>query len=116
VRAFPILSVERRAVGRRAVLAVAGEIDLASSPRLRAAVEAVLDDGARELWIDLSETTFLDSSGLHLLVDAHERAETLRGRLAIICPPGRVRRVFELTTLESRLPVYDDRAAAHRAA
>jgi anti-sigma B factor antagonist len=108
------MTLERRDVGRRAALAVAGEVDLASSPDLRSEVAAALDAGAHELWVDLSATTFMDSSGLHVLLDAHRSAEELRRRLTIICPPGNVRRVFDLTELTKTLRVYDDRAAAQR--
>jgi anti-sigma B factor antagonist len=108
------ITVERRDVGRRTVLAVSGEVDIASSPLLRSAVEAAWDAGAHELWLDLSATSFMDSSGLHVLLDAQRAAEALRRRLTIICPPGNVRRVFELTGAVNTLRVYDDRAAAQR--
>ena len=103
-----------RAVGRRAVLAVAGEVDMASSPSLRSAVATALDSGAHELWVDLSTTTFMDSSGLHVLLDAHRIAEELHRRLTIICPPGNVRRLLDITGATNALRVYDDRAAALR--
>ena len=44
--------------------------------------------------IDVCETTFIDSSGLHVLLDVHRRRQ---GRLTIDCPPGNVRRVLDLT-------------------
>ena len=108
------MSVERRDVGRRAVVAVAGEVDIASSPALRSALEAALDAGALELWVDLCSTTFMDSSGLHELLQLHRRAEGLRRRVTIICPPGNVRRVLDLTGVVNELHVRDDLAAAQR--
>ena len=107
--------VTQQEVGRRTVLAVGGEIDLDSVGVLSAAVEAALAGGAAELWIDLSDTRFMDSSGLHLLLDTRRRVRDLNRQLAIICPPGPVRRLFDIAGVPEHLPLYDDRAAAHRA-
>jgi anti-sigma B factor antagonist len=98
------MTVERRDVGRRTVLAVSGEVDIASSPTLRSSIEAALE--AQELCVDLRATTFMDSSGLHVLLEMHRLAE---GRLTIICPPGNVRRVFDLTGASRTLRVRDGR-------
>jgi anti-sigma B factor antagonist len=108
------MDVERRDVGHRTVLAVIGEVDIASSPALRSELEAALDAGAHELWVDLHATTFMDSSGLHVLLQMHQRAEELRRRLTIICPPGNVHRVLDLTGVIKELHVRDDLAAAQR--
>ena len=86
------MSVERRDAGDRTVIAVSGEVDIATSPNLRSELEAALD--AQELCVDLCDTTFMDSSGIHVLLDIHRLAE---GRMTIVCPPGAVRRVLDLT-------------------
>jgi anti-anti-sigma factor len=108
-------SVTRRVVGRRAVLTVAGEIDVDSVPLVAEAVDDALEAGALELWLDFSPTEFMDSSGLHLLIETHKRLESLSRRLAVICPPGPVQRVLDLAGMTEYLPLYPDRAAAHRA-
>jgi anti-anti-sigma factor len=108
--------VRRSIVGRRAVLTVAGEIDLDSVPLVADAVDDALEAGALELWLDFSPTEFMDSSGLHLLIETHRRLDSLSRTLAVICPEGPVRRVLELAGLTAHLPVYDDRATAHRGA
>jgi anti-anti-sigma factor len=102
---LPPPTVEPRVVGPRTVLAVTGEVDLATAPRLRAAVAAAFAAGARELCIDLAETTFRDSSGLHVLLDAVQEAGALERELTIACPPGPVRRVIEIAGLASQIPV-----------
>jgi anti-sigma B factor antagonist len=106
--------VTQQVIGRRTVLAVGGEIDLDSVGVLSAAVEAALAGGAAELWIDLTHTRFMDSSGLHVLLDTRSRVRDLNRRLAVICPPGTVRRLFDIVGVTEHLPLYDDRAAAHR--
>jgi anti-sigma B factor antagonist len=104
-RPLPPPTVEPRVVGPRTVLAVTGEIDLATAPRLREAVAAAFAAGACELCIDLAETTFMDSSGLHVLLDAAQQAEELDRELTIACPPGPVRRVIEIAGLGTEIPV-----------
>jgi anti-sigma B factor antagonist len=101
------MTVERRDVGDRIVLSISGEVDISSSPVLLSALETAFDTGAHELWVDLCATTFMDSSGLHALVEMQRLAETLRGRLTIICPPGNVRRVLDVTGVIKRLRVVD---------
>ena len=98
------MTVECREAGHRTVLAVSGEIDIASAPALRFALETALDAGPQELCVDLCATTFMDSSGLHVLVDAQQTAE---GRLTIVCPPGNVRRVLDLTGVVKAMRVSD---------
>ena len=57
----------------------------------------------------------MDSSGLHLLLDTRRRVRDLNRQLAIICPPGPVRRLFDVAGVTEHVPLYDDRAAAHHA-
>ena len=111
----PSIEVREIRVGHRAVLAVSGELEIATADTLREAVEGAIASGAAELWVDLTHVRFMDSSGLRVLLSAQT---LLRGRsksLAVICPPGPVRRVFEVSGLEASLAIYPDRAAAHAA-
>jgi anti-anti-sigma factor len=101
-------------VGQRVVLGAAGEIDLITAHRLEAAADDALDKGARDLWIDLSDVEFIDSSGIHALLQIRGRVEALNRRLAVICPLGPIRRAFELTGLDEALPLYASRDEAHR--
>jgi anti-sigma B factor antagonist len=105
----------RETVGRRTVVAIGGEVDVLSAPAFRNEIEAAIGLGGAELWIDLTETEFIDSSGLHALADTHARMRGLERRLTIICPPGSVRRVMDVSGLSEQLPLAADRASAHRA-
>jgi anti-sigma B factor antagonist len=96
-------------------IAVRGELDIATAPDLEAALEAAIRDTVGAFTIDLSEVRFIDSSGLHVLL----RARGLLGRedraLAIVCPYGPVRRVFELSGSSELFSLYrsrEDAAAA----
>jgi anti-sigma B factor antagonist len=86
-----------------AFVIVVGEVDLLSAPRLEAALEEILGTNARYIAIDLTETTFMDSAGIHSLVRTHQRAA--RRHVSVICGPGPVLRALELLGLTEPLNV-----------
>lgn len=111
------LVIHRSVVGRRCVLRVDGEVDVLTAPELRAAVHDALDGGARELWLDFSPTDFMDSTGLHVLLEASRRVAELNRSLTVICPEGtHVRRLLELCGADELLDLHSDVGSAHRAA
>lgn len=96
-------------------VAVRGEVELATAPTLTAALEEGIRRSSGAFVVDLVAVDFLDSSGVACLV----RARALLGRddraLALVCPPGRVRRVLELTGIDELVPVYGSRDELTRA-
>ena len=94
-------AIEETRDGDRIVLAVRGEIDMATAYRLRAALERA--DGARDVRVDLREVEFMDSTALSALVAAHQALE----HLTIVCPPGPGRRALEVSGLIDVLEVSD---------
>jgi anti-sigma B factor antagonist len=108
------LTLRTTQVGQRTVVAAEGEIDLITAQRLEHAADEALDRGAHDLWIDLSDVEFIDSTGIHALLQVRSRVEALNRRLAVICPLGPIRRAFGLTGLEEALPLYTSRDEAHR--
>jgi len=81
-------------------LRVSGEVDVASSPALRARIGELLDQGAERIVLDLHDLTFIDSSGLGVLVGALKRLQELgRQDLVLAGLHGPPRRVFEITGL-----------------
>jgi len=93
-------------------VAVRGEVDHEAVPALEAALEEAIRESAGAFVIDLCEVGFIDSSGLQVLL----RARALLGRgdraLALVCPFGRVRRVFELSGVSELFALYPSREAA----
>jgi anti-sigma B factor antagonist len=93
-------------------LAVRGELDLAAAPELEAALEDAIRESAGAFVLDLTGVGFIDSSGLSVLL----RARALLGRedraLAVVCPHGPVRRVFELSGVSEVFALYPTRSAA----
>ena len=84
------------------VLAVVGEIDLATAPRVRQAVIDVLATAGSSpsVVLDLGSVDFIDSSGLGVVLGALKRVRAADGRLRVIVREPQVRRVFELTDLD----------------
>jgi anti-sigma B factor antagonist len=110
------LAVERSRVDGCELLDVEGELDIATAPRMIAALNEAFADMALPLVVDLSRVDFLDSTGLALLMNAHRRL--LRGGhgFAIVCPGGPISRVFEIADMVETLRVCPDRDSALRVA
>jgi len=85
---------------RQAVIGVVGELDLASVHELRWAIAAALDSGHHDIVLDLSDTTFLDSTALGVLISARRRTYALAGSFEILCRNPRHIRLFEMTSLD----------------
>lgn len=94
--------------GEQAVLiGVSGELDLASSPELERELERGTASEAELLIIDLRKLEFMDSSGLSVLVRAHQKATQSGKRFAIVKGPQQVERLLSLTGVAERLTVVD---------
>ena len=97
-----------------------GEIDLANARPIGSLVAGSVTNDAAGVVLDLSETTYLDSSGVHLVFDLAERLSGRQQRLALAVPEGsRIRRVLDLVNVKAAVPValtVDEAVAAVRAA
>lgn len=96
----------------RTVLHARGEVDVITAPKLAAELHAVVRGRDGDVIVNLCETTFLDSAGLHVLLNAARRLTRRSRRLQVICGPGRVRRVIELARLGETLNLSDPGLAA----
>ena len=96
-----------------AVLSVHGEIDLGTAPALREVLLPVLEHQTGPVVVDLSEVAFMDSTGVHVLVDTLRRLEPQNRRLAIVCREGgQVHRLLALVGLLDALTVHRSRESA----
>ncbi len=99
------LSVRETSEGGVRRLTPVGELDLATVPLLESAFDAVLgDDDAEMIVVDLTELSFIDSTGVHLLIRMH-RACADADRLRVINGSRAVERVLDLTGVRARLPI-----------
>jgi anti-anti-sigma factor len=99
--------VEVREEGQGAVITLTGELDLASSPALEEALERVFGSDASLVVIDLRALEFMDSTGLSILVKAHQTAEDGDVRLFLVNGPPQVQRLLSLTGVAERLSLID---------
>jgi anti-sigma B factor antagonist len=111
----PVIEVVDASVGEMAGIALRGEVELATAPRLTAALDDAIRSTSGPFVVDLDAVDFLDSSGISCLV----RARALLGRddraLAVICPPGIARRALELTGIDELVALYGSREELVRA-
>jgi anti-sigma B factor antagonist len=95
------------------VVSFAGELDLYSAPELKEELRRLVDGGARNLVVDLTATTFVDSTALGVLLRGAQRLRAVdRGRLAVVVSDENVRRIFTMTGLERVFPLYGTRDEA----
>jgi anti-anti-sigma factor len=95
------------------VLTVRGELDLATGPVLGQRIRRPLfwSDVAK-LVVDLSDVTFIDSSGTRALVLSYTHAQALEREVMFVCPDGSVLRRLHAYGLDLRLPLYESKEAA----
>ena len=102
----PILSLEVSTKADEAVVLLAGELDPHSADSLAEALhELVADDSIRRVVLDLSGVAFIDSSGLRVLLSAHEELNAGDANLVLRSPSDAVRRLLEITDLLDRLEI-----------
>jgi anti-anti-sigma factor len=101
------LSVQVRDDHHAVVIGVSGELDLASSPALENELERGAASGAPLVIVDLRQLEFMDSTGLSVLVRAHQRATESGQRFGVVKGPQQVQRLLSLTGVADRLTLVD---------
>jgi stage II sporulation protein AA (anti-sigma F factor antagonist) len=101
------LSVRSRRNDEVHTIALAGEMDLANAADVERELLRAEATNAARIVIDLSELTFMDSTGIRLLITAHARSRTDGDRLALVRPPARVFRVLTIAGVDGLLPFAD---------
>lgn len=91
----------------RAVLRVEGRLNLVTAPELRAAVQQAVEEDTARVVVDLAGVTFIDSSGLGMVIAGLKHARQAGGELRIAAAGEQVRMVLELTKLHRILRPYE---------
>ena len=99
--------VEERNEGSAWVLGASGELDLRTSPQVEAALDRVWASGAELVILDLRQIEFMDSTGLRVMLGAHQRAQETGRRFALVRGADQVERVLTLTGVRDLLTVVD---------
>lgn len=95
-----------------AVLAVKGEVDVYTAPRLREKLVELVSQGKLKVIVDLEGVDFLDSTGLGVLVGGLKRLRSHDGDLELVCTQQRILKVFEITGLTKVFAIHDSVDAA----
>jgi anti-sigma B factor antagonist len=82
------------------VVAVTGDVDVATAPELRDHLYQRNDDGAHSIVVDLTAVDFIDSVALGVLIGVLKRLRTVEGRFALVAPHERLLKVFRMTALD----------------
>ena len=100
------LTIRSQRDGAAHVLTLAGELDLAGAPDVEEELRCIEETTARltTIVIDLRDLTFIDSTGLRLLVEANHRANAATYRLVLLRPRDRVFRVCQIAGIDTLLP------------
>jgi anti-sigma B factor antagonist len=104
--------VQRERDRELAIVAPSGEVDLATARGLGDVLRDEAQSGTGDLIIDLTNVSYLDSTGLGILLSTLRRFTRSGRRLSIVCPGGSVRRIFEITDLIGTFNVFETRGEA----
>ena len=104
--------VEEARIGDIPAVAVRGEVDISAVDVLDVALESAIRESSGAFVVDLTEVSFLDSSGLATIMRARALLEREDRSLAVVCPPGAARRIFELTNMQELLRIFSSRQEA----
>ena len=106
------LDISTERAGATAVIALAGEVDLYTCPELKQELLRVIADGATFVVVDLTGTTFIDSTALGVLIRGVERLRSVDGRLAVVCADPNMTKIFEVTGLDRVFSIHPSREEA----
>ena len=101
------LEIQVTNAGSSCIVQLSGELEMASAPACREALDAILDEGDADVLIDLRGLTFLDSVGLSTLLHAHLVGAEMGTRVSFIRGGHVVQRVFEITHMDDRVEWAD---------
>ena len=91
------------------VISLAGEVDLYTAPEFKQQLLEVIAQGASNVIVDFSNTTFIDSTTLGVLVGGVKRLRTNDGQLTLVCSDRNITKIFEITGLDRVFSIYGSR-------
>ena len=90
------------------IILISGEIDHHTSIELRRQTESALAQmGGRNIIFGFEEVTFMDSSGIGMMIGRYKQLQALQGRIAIACANEKIAEIIRLSGLTKLLPVFD---------
>ncbi len=101
------LTLATREEDGRAIVAVGGEIDVYTAPKLRDQITELVSGGSYNIVIDLEAVEFLDSTGLGVLVGGLKKVRAHDGSLELVCSQERLLKIFRITGLAKVFVIHD---------
>jgi len=106
------LKITRTIDKETALLAIAGEVDMFSSPEARKEISGLVQKKIARIVVDLSGVSYMDSSGVATLIEGLQMCNKYNGKLVVAGLRQNVREVFELTKLDKIFEIYKDAKSA----
>ncbi|MGH3007752.1 MAG: STAS domain-containing protein [Gaiellaceae bacterium] len=94
------------------VIALSGEVDLYTAPEFKQQLLEVIGQGGKRIVVDFTDTTFIDSTTLGVLVGGVKRLRPSGGQLSLVCSDRNITKIFEITGLNKVFPIYETRDEA----
>ena len=94
------------------VISLTGEVDLYTAPEFKQQLLEVIRQGAKDVVVDFSDTTFIDSTTLGVLVGGVKRLRAQDGRLSLVCSDRNITKIFEITGLDRVFTIHPTRDEA----
>jgi anti-sigma B factor antagonist len=94
------------------VISLAGEVDLYTAPEFKQQLLEVIGQGGKQVVVDFTNTTFIDSTTLGVLVGGVKRLRTNDGQLSLVCSDRNITKIFEITGLDRVFTIYSTRDEA----
>jgi anti-sigma B factor antagonist len=102
------LEIRTQQDGSTCTLALEGEVDVYTAPRLKEELVTIIEGGCEHIIVDLEHVSFIDSSGLGVLVGALRRARERDGAVRIVCTRENILKIFRITGLDKVFPIFSD--------
>ncbi len=106
------LELVTRQEGDATVVSATGEVDVFTAPSLDERLSSLQEAGTHRIVVDLSAVSFLDSTGLGVLVKGLKRARESGGWIRLVVTTDRIRKIFAITGLDAAMPIFDTTSAA----
>jgi anti-sigma B factor antagonist len=94
------------------VISLAGEVDLYTAPEFKQQLLNVIGEGGKDVVVDFTDTTFIDSTTLGVLVGGVKRLRAQDGRLSLVCSDRNITKIFEITGLDRVFTIFPSRDEA----
>jgi anti-sigma B factor antagonist len=94
------------------LISLTGEVDLYTAPEFKKELLDAISQGAKQVIVDFSETTFIDSTTLGVLVGGVKRLRMNDGQLSLVCSDRNITKIFEITGLDRVFTIYPNRVEA----